>query len=415
MDPSVILFVGGLIIVLGFVTEYLFRKTGVSNIIFLLFFGLFLASTIGIAERGILVTAAPLFSIVALIIILIDGGLSINLYDALRGSFRATLLAVVGFIFSMLTVAAIALFLFDWNLAYGLLLGSIVGPTGSVVVITLVNRLKMDSSISTVLKLETAMNDVIAIVVALALLNSLVLGGIGAPLILRDVIAKFSIGGMIGLMGGVFWYLALEKLRGQQFSYMLTLAVAFIVFSAVENVGGSGPVSVLFLGLALGNEESISYILKKEKRDIVFDSTMKGFHSEISFFVQTFFFVYLGLIVSISDYMNVVYGIMISIALVVARLAAVGACTIRSTLKKNRGFIALMLPKGLSTAVMAVFVISYASKYPDRISASIAQTISDITFVVIVVTIAIATVGAYIYSRKNRELQAETAAVPVEK
>lgn len=401
--------------VVGFVTEYLFRKTGVSNIIFLLFFGFFLGSIIGIAERDILLTAAPFFSTLALIIILMDGGLSIDLYDAVGGSFRATLLAVAGFIFSTLAVAAIAFFLFDWGLIYGLLLGSIVGPTGSVVVISLVNRLKIDSSVSAVLKLETAINDVIAIVIALALLNSLLLGGFAVPFVLRDVIAKFSVGGVMGLIGGFIWYLVLDKLRGQQFSYMLTLAVAFLIFSTAETAGGSGPVSVLLFGLALGNEENLSYIFKREKKGAAFDSMMRTFHSEISFFISTFFFVYLGLLVTISNYLCIVYGILISIALVVVRLVAVEICTVKSALKKSRQLITLMLPKGLSTAVMAVFVMSYASKYPDRISASIAQTISDITFVVIVATVAIATVGAYVYRRSNKEPQVQSTLAITEK
>lgn len=405
--PSLLLLLGGVIIVLGIVVNYLFRKTGLSDVIFLLLFGLALGSYFKVIDPNLLILLAPIFSPIALLIILIDGGLSINLYDALKGSFRATILAILGSLFSMLAVTAISSFLFEWRLIYCLLLGAIAGPTGSVVVISMVNKLKLDSTVATILKLETTMNDVIAIVIILALLDSMVLGEITVLSVVRDIIEKFAVGGMVGLISGILWYFALEKLRGQQFSYMLTIAVAFIIFGAVESMGGSGLVSVLFLGLALGNEENLAYILRREKKSITFDSTMRSFHAEISFFIQTFFFVYLGLIVSISHSMNVIYGILISIALVVARFAAVELCTIRSTLKKNRGLLTLMLPKGLSTAVMAVLVISYASQYPERISVAIAQVISDLTFVVIIATIIICTAGSSWYAKKEaKEIRA---------
>jgi len=298
---------------LGFLVDYLFRRTGIADAIVLLIFGLFLSS-LKVIDPQMLMPFVPVFSQIALLIILMDGGMEINLYEALKGSFRATLLATVGFLFAAGSAALVTIYLFNWDLVYGLLFGTIVGnPT--------------------------------------------------------------------------------------PFSYLLSLAIAFILFSLVESVGGSGPVSALLFGLALGNEENIAYILKHEKEVLHFNATLKAFHAEISFFIRAFFFVLLGAIILIPTSSIILYGVLISLTLFAARIISVKACTVRSYLQEDEAIIRWMVPRGLAPAVLSLLVLSAAHQYPEKIMNQNATLISELVFVMIIMTILICTVGTYLYSR----------------
>jgi cell volume regulation protein A len=399
-EPVLILFIGGITIVLGFVVNYLFTKTGIADAIFLLFFGLLIGSYLKVIDPQMLMPLAPIFAEIALLIILIDGGMEINLYEALKGSFRATLLAVTCFLLSIVSVAFVTFCFLGWDLLYGLLLGAMLGNPTPILVFSVIKRLQLKEHTATVLKLEATLAEILVIVFTLAILNSF-LTPQSASLIVKDVVGRFSIGAMAGFIAGVVWYFMLDKLKGLQYSYMLSLAIAFIIFSLVESVGGSGPLSALLFGLVLGNEENIAYILKREKGELHFNSTMKALHAEISFFIKTFFYVFLGLIVIIPHISIIIYGVLISLILFTMRIFSVTACTFKSPLREDEDIMRWMVPRGLAPAVLSILLLSFANQYPEQISRTNAVTISGLVFIVIITTILICTFGTYMYSNKR--------------
>jgi cell volume regulation protein A len=396
-EPTLLLLLGGITIVLGFVVNYLFTKTGIADAIFLLIFGLLIGSYMKLIDSQSLLSVAPIFSEIALLIILIDGGMEINLYEALKGSFRATLLAATCFLLSIVSVAFVSFCFLGWDLLYGLLLGAMLGNPTPILVFSVIKRLQLKEHTRTVLKLEATLAEILVIVFTLAILNSF-LTPQSASLIVKDVVSKFSIGAMVGFIAGIVWYFMLDKLKGLQYSYMLSLGIAFIIFSLVETVGGSGPLSALLFGLVLGNEENIAYILKREKGEPHFNSTMKALHTEISFFIRTFFYVFLGLIVIIPRISIIICGILISLILFTARVFSVRACTFKSPLKEEEDIMRWMVPRGLAPAVLSILLLSFANRYPEQISVAHAATISGLVFIVIIATILICTFGTYLYS-----------------
>lgn len=399
-DPTLLLLIGGLTIVLGFFVNYLFIRTGIGDAIFLLLFGLLIGSYIQIIDTRIFMQLAPTFSEIALLVILIEGGMEINLYDALKGSFRATLLAVTCFLLSLVAVAFVALCFFPWNPLYGLLLGAMLGNPTPILVFSAIRRLQLEEHTKTVLKLEATLAEILTIVLTLAILNSF-LTPQSASIIFKDVVSKFSIGALIGFSAGILWYFMLDRLKGLQYSYMLSLGIAFVIFSLVETVGGSGPLSALLFGLVLGNEENIAYIFKRERNEQPFTGTMKTLHSEVSFFIRTFFYVFLGLAVTIPAPKVVICGFLISLILFTVRVVAVSACTVRSPLKEDEDIMRWMVPRGLAPAVLSILLLSYATQYPDQIPGSIAGTISSLVFIVIIATTLICSIGTHWYSSNH--------------
>lgn len=399
-EPILIVFLGGITIVLGVIVNYLFIKTGIADAIFLLVFGLLIGSGLKLINPAMLMPLAPVFSQIALLIILIEGGMEINLYEALKGSLRATVLAVMCFLLSIVGVTIVTFCFLRWDLLYGLLLGAMLGNPTPILVFSVIKRLKLKEHTATVLKLEATIAEILVIVFTLALLNSF-LTPQSPSLIVNDVVSRFAIGAMIGLVAGVMWYFMLDKLKGLQYSYMLSIAIAFIIFSLVESVGGSGPLSALLFGLVLGNEENIAYILKRDKDEPHFDNTMRALHTEISFFIKTFFYVFLGIIVIIPPFSIIFYGVLISLILFAARIFSVRACTFKSSLKEDEDIMTWMVPRGLAPAVLSILLLSFASQFPENISETNAVIISELVFIVIIATILICTLGTYMYSKNG--------------
>jgi cell volume regulation protein A len=114
----------------------------------------------------------------------------------------------------------------------------------------------------------------------------------------------------------------------------------------------------------------------------------------MSFLIKTFFFVYLGLVLTFDKPDVIVVGVVLAIALFFIRYVVLLLSSIGSrTMFQNSGFLATMLPRGLSAAVVAEIVvvagIANADAYP------------DIIMVVIVATVIIAAIGIPLFARKG--------------
>lgn len=383
----------GIILILGFLGDYLFRRTGVPDIIILLLLGFVIGPVLGVINPAELSDIIPVFSSLALVVILFDGGLRLSLFKVLRESPRAALLAVLGIAISMLSTAALAVIILNWSFINGMLLGAIVGGTSSSIVMPIVSRLKTSDKISTMLSLESVFTDAFVVVMGITLLQLMtsVPNGNEASILAGGIASQFSIGIFIGMVSGVIWLSALKVIQGQLYDDITTLATVFLLFAIVEMLGGNGAIFALTFGLILGNGKEIARMLKI-KQNVEAGSIMKKFHSQISFFIRTFFFVYLGLIISFGNAMFFAFGVVLAFILLAGRyLAAFVTCHGNPLFATNIKTIALMLPRGLAAAIMAQLVAT--SGIPG------ADVYSDIIIGVIVTTVLIASFGIMFFER----------------
>lgn len=388
-DPIVLIGIIGMTAVLGYVANLIFEKTKIADVVWLLLFGIAL-SQFGIAPAGAFAAIAPVLASIALLIILFDAGLNLEFFDMMRNMPRSFALGIAGFALSMVAVAAVYVLL-GFSLLSGLLLGSIVGGTSSAIVISIVSKLRVNQAVRTTLSMESILTDPLVIVVALAIIGLIIPTGGASPL--QSIASAFSVGAVMGLIIGILWLRVLEVIKGRLYDYILTLGAAFTVYTIVEVSGGSGAISALFFGLALGNGKTFSRMLRMGK-DYSVAPVMKRLHGEITFFIRAFFFVLLGIIVSISQ-AYVLYGLAIAAALVVARVVAVRIATIGMALSGHeRRIMSTMAPRGLAAAVLAQLVSSYAIPGADAFV--------SITFIVILATVIYTTVSALAFSRRHR-------------
>jgi cell volume regulation protein A len=366
----------------------------------LIFLGILFGPIVGVFDPTSVQSLAPYIAALALAYILFDGGMGLNIKRVLHNSPRAIMLSGLGFLFSVLGVAAFTVVVFDIPLVYGFLFGSIVGGSSSVVVISLASRIKISQKGSIVLILESALTDILCIVISLSLIDVIVTGHADVGGIIGSILGKFLIGIVIGILIGFAWLFALRKVANMPFSYMLTLGMVLLGYAITESIGGSGALTALLFGLIMGNERELFKVLKiNEGRDeddklpYTVSKGLKRFLTEIAFLIRTFFFVFLGIIASISSISLLVAGITLSFILFVTRFGAVWVSTQKSPLKADKEIMTTVLTRGLAAAVLATLPAQYGLPY--------SNLFVDIAVVVIVTTAIMATVGTMLLGYKK--------------
>jgi cell volume regulation protein A len=381
----------GLTVIIGYIGNLIFRKSKIPDVIWLMFFGFLVGPVFSLIDTEAFVKLVPFLSSLALLIILFDSGLHMNIYRVIRDTPRSLALAISGIVVSMLLVGGISMLYFNTDIMTGLILGAILGGTSSPIVLSLVRESETRSKIKNLLSLESALTDALTIIVTLFLLNIVLAITPSPPLI--GLLGPFSIGAMLGLVAGLVWLFVLDRLKGLPFSHMLTLSIVFILYAFVEISGGSGPLASLFFGIVIGNGKNFSLMLKLKKVFEV-DTKMKMFQDEITFFIRSFFFVLLGLLVFINTQI-VLIGIVISVVLILGRIVTTEIGIIKLKIPHiERDFIRVMVPRGLAAAVLAQIVIAAKDKIPE------AEVFADIVFIVILATVFYSSAVTMILSRK---------------
>ena len=387
LDPITAMAIIGIIIVIGYLGNMFFKKTKIPDVLILVLLGLILGPITGIINTEFLGSFSSYIASLALIIIMFEGGLGLKLYDVLKRSPVAMLLSVLGIGFTMLFVGGFAYFVLGWDLLVALLLGAIVGGPSSAIVIPLLQNVD-NQKLTTLLSLESALTDGIPIVVAFTILQVLAFSaGAGPEVIAQGVVSAFSIGIVAGLLAGIIWIRGLYSIRGHEYDYMLTLSMLFLLYAGVEVLKGSGAIAILIFGLVLSNAQQIGGIFKMKKIS-AFSHRMREFQHEVTFFVKSFFFVYLGLLINITNIQVIFYGIFILVGIVLARGIAVYFSFLKEKID-DKFLIFIMMPRGLAAAVLSSLPVAYGIEH--------GAEFPDFVFMVIIGTAILATIGMYYY------------------
>jgi len=310
--------------------------------------------------------------------------------ERLRSEFgAASVLVLSSFFLTAGGIASYLHFILGWEAKQGLLLGVILGCTSAAIVIPIVSRLNVSDEIKTTLSVESAFSDVLAVILTIVLIDAIMIGQKDAVAPFKAVVASFSVAIVIGVIVGLVWMKVLELMRGKKLAYMLTLAAMLITFGAVGILGGSGSIAVLVVGIVLGNADAFTRFLRI-KEPLQVDQSIRFLHEEISFFIRTFFFVYIGMMFSFeslnSEYLSLC-GIMLLIIVLLRIICTAITTKVYPEKKKNRILIMLMTPRGLASAVLATL--------PAAAGVAGTESFVAVTSGVIIITNILLTVGLF--------------------
>lgn len=368
-----------LIVLMGYLSNVLFRFTKIPEILLLILIGILLVPVghlIPEAYVSVFTSLTPLVGTIALAIIMFDGGQSLDFKSPELFGWKGPLLGIMDTVLPIAVITPIMFYIFHWPIIYGALLGAVLGETTTVVVIGLIGRLKLPTDIYNTLFLETTVNSIAAILAFSLLLSVLSSNPLSASAYTNFIVDYISVGAFLGAVAGFLWIIVSSTIRGAK-NYLVTLAVAFLLYAAVDLLNATPLVAVLVFAIMLANSGPICNFLKlKPQSESVGDQEVR---KELRFLVTTFFFVLIGMIAFL-DYVILVPAAVILVAILAIRLPEVKA--MRWPDKKYAKLAYAMMPRGLTAILLAsTLYIGFQSAqnpYPGMIF--------DITLIITILT-----------------------------
>lgn len=345
----------GLMIFMAHIFSMLFSKRRIPDVLFLMVIGIVLGPVLGLVTPERLGGGVgSVFSSLTLIFVLMDGGVDMRIDDLRKywkGMVQVTLLS---FVLTTMGVSLVGHYLgMEWPSA--VLMGTMMGGTAGAIVIPLVKQMRLSEYARTVLIMESAISAVLAMVVSLAVMDSMCRQTVSVGSMVGDVAASITMALLVGLVSGIVWASMLDRVRKLQNSMFLTPAFVFVVYGMAEALGFSGPISALAFGLVLGNPEyfEVGFVRKTMgHRMLPLEEKEKSFIKELLFVLKTFFFIYIGVCIPFDSLQGMLYGLGVTAVVYVVRfvlLQVVG----RENTRNDRRIVSMMVPKGLATAVLA--------------------------------------------------------------
>jgi len=396
-DIMLVFFAAAGIIIIGFLGNIIFRKIGLPEILFLIITGILLGPVFNIFSKNDFLPVLPLISTFTLLMVLLRGGMELNIVEVVFGSLRALFQAAAYFLVGMVLIALFLHFLVGWDLIESFMFGSIVSQTGEVVIIPMAKKLGIHAESATLLSIEAVLTSIFNIVFFYAFLDARLGGALTLSNTLLSILSKFSVGIVVGAIMGILWLRALFFFGKEEFTYMATLAYVLLGYIVSETLSGSGAIAILALGIILGNDERILRTLRMSPSPPSFSEVktyLMRFQREISVILRTFFFVLLGMMFDTSQssiVLGLSYGLPVIGILLAARYAVVSVSTRKSPMAADKRIITSMCALGLTPALLTFIAVQY--NLPD------ASLYTLLVTNMIIITNIITSLSAMVYRR----------------
>ncbi len=280
----------GVLLALGVLASLVAARVRVPGLVLFLGLGMLVGDGSGLIEFNDFDVAATV-GIVALGLILFEGGLAAGLPEIRPVLRPAILLAVVGTLVSAVLTGVVAAWLFDLSMKEGLLVGSIVAGTDGAAIFALLRTSTLRRRMARTLEAESGMNDPMAILLVLGCIAWLTKPDYNLGDFLLLFAEQLIIGGIIGVVVGRG---AVRVLRSTRFASsglypVATVATAALAFGAADVLHGSGFLAVYLVGLWIGTAPLPATKL------------IMAFHDGLAWVAQLTMFLVLGMLVVPSE------------------------------------------------------------------------------------------------------------------
>ncbi|HEV8453020.1 MAG TPA: cation:proton antiporter [Gaiellales bacterium] len=328
---------------------------------------LFLAAAT--VSSDLIPSLAPLLTIhdvericlVALIVILFDGGMDIGVARFRESLWPIVSLGVVGtfLVAGLLAVLVHALFGPSWTTS--LLIGAALAPTDPAVVFSVLGGSEVSGRSDDILKGESGVNDPVGIALVIGLLDIATNSG-SSVAIAEDFALQMAVGLAVGMLGGLALGRAMRDLTlpDSALHPLLTLAAAGFVYGLASVLHGSGFLAVFVAGVMIADLRA------------PYKAEIEHFHKALASLGEIVVFVALGLTIDLGslDLRSVwLDGLAVAVLLTfVARPLVVAALLARARLTRGeKVFIAWAGMRGAVPILLAAFTLLEGVDHANRI------------------------------------------------
>ncbi len=368
---------GGLL-VLAFVANRLVRFTRVPDVIILMATGVLIGPVLHWVNPDIFRGASRGFGALALILILFEGGLHLQLREILRHFGSGFFLSLFSYVLCTAAVAEVCRLALHFHWLDSLLIGAVLGCISSSILLPVLQQVNLRREVTVTLLVEASFGDALAVLAVTTLLD-IASGGSAAPkAVAWSLVSSLILAVAAGVLAGMLWSYLLPVLTEERFWHVLTFAAVLLLYSGVHFLKGNDLISVLVFGLTLTNFPTVRRRLHFDKTaasDWFNETPVKGegggapehprdqmltFHGELAFLLRTFFFVLLGTLVEYAGLRkNIMLALLCFAAIFVARWVAVqtGRLAWRTFSALELELMVWFLPRGLITVVLGIEVL----------------------------------------------------------
>jgi cell volume regulation protein A len=201
--------------------------------------------------------AVERIAVVALIVILLNGGMDIGWRRMRRSVNPVVSLGVLG---TFLTAALIALVAhyalgFSWTLAG--IAGAALAPTDPAVMFSVLGGTEISSRAGTILEGEAGVNDPAGIALMLGMIELATHDGASLLSVVSHFGLEMAVGLVLGFAGGRLLIPIVMRvpLGSEDLRPVLLIALAMVLYAVTSLLGGSGFLAVFVAGLLLGDAD----------------------------------------------------------------------------------------------------------------------------------------------------------------
>jgi potassium/hydrogen antiporter len=315
-------------------------------------------------------------AVVALIVILFDGGMHVGWRRFRSAAIPITALGLVG---TLGTAALVALLAhsalgFGWTTAW--ILGAALAPTDPAVMFSVLGNREVRGRSGTILEGESGVNDPVGIALVIGIVEYATHDAATVWTIVGEVGVELAVGLAVGVAGGLALIPLLQRvsLPRAGFHPLMALAVSGAVYGLASVLHGSGFLAVFLAGLVIGDVRA------------PFKNEIERFHTALASLAEIAVFVALGITVDLghvfSDDRWLDGVLLAAVVALVARPAVVLALLAPVKVRPSESlFIAWGGLKGAVPILLAAFALLAGAEGADRIY--------DVVFIVVAVSVLV--------------------------
>ncbi len=389
------------IVFLGYVLNALFSRIKIASILPLMLIGLLIGPVLHVVNTSpgsAIAEATPYVAAIAIAFILFEAGLNVKISTLSRvlsktAKFTFSLAFFIGIILGIIFWADM-----HWNLLISFVAGFALAGPSSIIIPTIMKIARINPKLKSSLLFESVITDSVQLIIPIILLSILVAGNANPKAIVGMLLGFFVASPILGIVFAFFWVFVLKQFAeySKGYSWMLTITMVIGAYGIVQALGLSGAISTFVFGIFLANIPKLSPMLEKYTYNIEKEFThIKDYQREIAFFVSTFFFIYIGLMVKLSQIslFLIAVSIVASLAILGSRLFFLPM--IKSFFKRGEYSEKILagfdVPRGLSAAIVATMPAAFGIHVPGFL---------DLIFLVILFTNIINTAGMFFYAKR---------------
>ena len=354
MDENNLLLLVGSVLAFSVFVALMATKIGVPSLVAFLILGMALGTEAFGDFAFYDIYLARTIGIIALVLILFEGGLSTSWRRLRHVAIPAVLLSTIGVVVTAGLTALLVKNLFDLSWVESLLFGAVVSSTDAAAVFASLRFTKLKVKLARTLEAETGVNDPMAIALTIGLISWLENPDHSISSFAWLLTGQMGWGLLMGALLGLICiriFSHLPKSVGS-FAPVASLAACALTYGITASVGGSGFLAVYLVGLAIGSTPS------RYRQHLV------AFHEGIAFLSQVILFIVLGVLIAPEELKSVAIPsliIAVVLILIIRPVAAFVSLSITNYGLREKLFIGLAGLRGAVPIVLGTFVLSSES------------------------------------------------------